>query len=88
MMWWNDGGWGVGGWLLMTLMMVAFWGGLVVLAAWLVQGSRSDTYPRPSAESPTDEADRILAERLARGEIDEDEFERRRNLLHPGGSGR
>jgi putative membrane protein len=84
MMWWDDGGWGAGGWILMSLMMVAFWGGLIALVVWLVQSVRSDSNPRQPAGFPTDRAEEVLAERFARGEIDEDEFQRRRGLLHPG----
>lgn len=87
MMWWDDGGWGASGWILMSLMMVAFWGGLIALVVWLVQNVRSDTNPGLSAGSPNDRADEVMAERFARGEIDEDEFQRRRDLLHPGGGG-
>ena len=88
MMWWDDGGWGAGGWVLMSLMMVVFWGGLIALVVWLVTSVRSDTNSRPLAGCPTDRADEVLAERFARGEIDENEFQRRRDLLHPGGSAR
>src|SRR5436309_5086210 len=28
MMWWDGGGWNAGQWMLMSLMMVAFWGGV------------------------------------------------------------
>lgn len=85
MMSWDDG-WGAGGWLgmsLMMMMMVAFWGGLIALIVWAV---RSAT---PRQEGPwgprvgsTERADEVLAERFARGEIDEEEFTRRRELLH------
>lgn len=82
MMWWGNGGWGVGGWIAMSLMMLLFLGGLIALVVWAVRGWGSDratgtTPPRPSA-------DETLAERFARGEISEDEFARRREALHPG----
>ena len=82
MMGWDHGAWGAGDWLLMSLMMVLFWGGLVALVVWLVRSVR-DEPPKgtDSSPSPTQRADEVLAERFARGEIDEDEFTRRRELL-------
>jgi putative membrane protein len=87
MMLWNDSGWGLGAWLLMSLMMIVFWGGLIALAVWLVRSLRTDNNPTQAAPSPFARADEVLAERFARGEIDEDEFTRRRALLHSSGSG-
>lgn len=68
--------WGGGHWIFGGLMMVVFWGliiGLIVLA---VRGfsSRSDSAGPPN---PLD----ILRERYARGEIDDDEYERRKAKL-------
>lgn len=86
MMDWNDG-WGAGGWFAMSVMMVmmvAFWGGLIALVVW---GVRSATPRHEGANgppvAPARSADEVLAERFARGEIDEEEFTRRRELLHP-----
>lgn len=70
-------GWGWGGWFLMTLVMVVFWALVitaVVLAIRYVSGG-SDQRQRPTRESSR--AEDVLAERFARGEIDEDEFRRR-----------
>jgi len=88
MMWWDGGGWSAGGWLLMCLMMVVFWGGLIALVAWLVQSVRNDANPGLPPGSPTGKADQVLAERFARGEIDENEFQLRRDVLHAGDSRR
>jgi len=78
MMWF---GWGSGagwmGWLAMTLSMVAFWGGLIWLVVW---GTRR-LGPGPS-RSP--DATAILEERFARGEIDKEEFDRRKSSLQAG----
>lgn len=79
MMWWGDG-WGVGAWIAMSLMMVVFWGGLVALVVYLVRSSRTDREDRRVDD--THRAEEVLAERFARGEIDEDEFTKRRELLH------
>ena len=77
----GDSSWTAGMWVVMTLMMVIFWGGLVALVVWLVRSlparDRVATAPPPPAR-----ADDLLAERFARGEIDEDEFARRRKVLH------
>jgi len=83
MMGWDDG-WGAGGWLVMSLMMVmmvGLWVGLIAFVAWLVRGSRHEG-PREAMGDPADRADELLAQRFARGEIEEEEFVRRRELLH------
>lgn len=68
-------GWGWGWWG-MGLMMVLFWGGLVVLAVLLVRalfpGGRQ-LPSGPSAHEPT--AREILDQRYARGEITREQFE-------------
>jgi len=88
-MWWNNNGmnWGAmggGGWVVMTLVMLAFWalviGGLLAISRSgrpaLSKGpSDSGPAPRPSAEN-------LLDERFARGEIDEQEYHARRAVLH------
>ena len=64
-----------------ALMMLIFWGGLVALIVFLVRGSR--TGPSQSDEDMRrgPDAREILAERFARGEISEDEFEQRMRVL-------
>jgi len=81
MMWygWGSGGWGA--WLLMTFMMLIFWGGLIALAVWAIRG-----FGRPS--EPKNDAESILEERFARGEIDADELESRRKVLRASGGKR
>lgn len=59
---------GWGGFVLMTLGMVVFWGGLLAIVVVLLR--RHDGT-----------ALRILEDRLAKGEIDTDEFERVRKTL-------
>lgn len=78
---WNDG-WGAWGWVLMALMMLIFWGGVVTVVILLVRG-RGPELPGSSGHygAPHDEAERILNERFARGEIDETEFAARRAAL-------
>lgn len=73
--------WGFGHMAFGGLMMVLFWGGIIVLIVlavrWLGTGSSS----APSAHPPRKTPREILEERFARGEIDKEEFEERRKLL-------
>ncbi len=78
MMGWYDG-WGGGGWLAMTLMMV-FWIALVGAAIWAVarfagHGSTAGA----TGATPTPRA--ILDHRLAAGEIDAEQYAQLRRLM-------
>jgi putative membrane protein len=75
--WYGD--WGVGGWIAMALMMLLFWAGVVTVVILLVRGSRP--WHGGPYGSPHDEAERILNERFARGEIDATELNERRAAL-------
>ena len=69
-----------GGWIVGALMMVVFWGGLIALVVFLVRGFGA----RPSQgqeKTKRPDAPEILAERFARGEISEEEFEQRKRVL-------
>ncbi|HWS46817.1 MAG TPA: SHOCT domain-containing protein [Acidimicrobiia bacterium] len=79
MMRWN-GGWGPGAWIGMGLVMLAFWTLVIVAIVALVRG---DGWRSGRPERGSD-ALRILDERLARGEIDADEYRQRRDLLRSG----
>ncbi|MCG2621648.1 SHOCT domain-containing protein [Arthrobacter sp. I2-34] len=79
MMYGWDGGWGVGGWIAMALMMLLFWGGVVTVAILLIRGPRHAGWG--AHEQSWDDAERILNERFARGEIDEQELNARRAAL-------
>ncbi len=61
-------------------MMIAFWGGIIVLIVLAVRwlGSSPSRHDRPAGRPSALE---ILEERYARGEIDHEEFERRKQLL-------
>lgn len=76
-----DGSWGAGPWLLMSLMMLLFWGGLVALIVWAVRTSRGREPSERSTGAPTRTPAEVLADRFAHGEIDADEFQRSRDLL-------
>lgn len=67
--------WVVLTWLVVGLLVVA---GAVVVA-WLVRGGRQGFTPR-NVEAGRSAAD-ILDERFARGELSDEEFERRRRTL-------
>ena len=62
-----------GSWLWMAAMMVLFWGGIIVLAAFVI---RAFTGPKGN-----DQAIDILRRRLAGGEITQEEFEKTRKAL-------
>lgn len=82
-MWWY--GPGMGGWAfgLMTVSAVLFWAliilGLIALVRHLRTGSNGALQAWPAPEE-------LLAERFARGEIDEQEYRRRLDALHGGSS--
>ena len=85
MMWGYGAGWGWGAWLTMGVGMILFWGlvigGVIVLTRYL-----AGTRYHPSSDAPgRTTAEQILAERFARGEIDEDEYRQRRELLRNSG---
>jgi putative membrane protein len=85
MMWWDDGGWNAAQWTLMSLSMVAFWGVLITLAIWAINSGRRDAGPPTPPGSAGRRAEDLLAERCARGEMDEEEFTRRRKVLDAPG---
>lgn len=78
MMFWSNG-MGAIGWLVMILNLLALWALVVIAGMALARGigsnkstSSSDTDPIPM---------RILEERLARGEIDVEEYQARQEAL-------
>lgn len=80
-MWSHGGGWG--GWVLMSgVMVLALLALIAVIVVAIRYLSASDSAP---VKAPSDNArpgpENLLAERFARGEIDEDEYRRRLSLL-------
>jgi putative membrane protein len=76
MMWGYTNSWW--GWLLMTLTMVGFWALLIALIVVLVRRvGPSDRPPEQRRPDP----EQLLAERLARGEIDPDEYRQRLQVV-------
>ena len=76
MMGYHSGGWNGGDWVAMAVMMLAFWGVVAGVVVWAI-GSGRRTGDRGERAAP----EQVLDERLARGEIDEDEYRRRRDAL-------
>lgn len=74
--------WGAGWWVLMALMMVVFWGLVIVGIVWLVRmliGEHRDHGGTSATE--------LLDRRLASGEISPEEYRERRSILQGGDGG-
>ena len=72
-------GWGWGGWIVMMIVMIVFWGSVItagVLAIRYLAGAGAGVQ-RNRPTSVSTKAEDVLTERFARGEIDEDEYRRR-----------
>lgn len=82
MMWWGHGGWGAGGWVAMGLMMLVFWGLVATLVVWIVRSTSGTPQVPGGSDRTLPSPDSVLADRFARGEIDEAEFTSRRAALH------
>ena len=87
MMFWNGGGWAWWQAGLMWVAMIAFWALLIWAIYALVSGITRRDQAGPGGQPQPGDARRILDERLARGEIDPEEYQRLRDLLD-GGAGR
>jgi putative membrane protein len=75
-----DGTMGSGSWVWMAVVMVPLWVGVAALVWWLFRrpGPAGQSQAREPAHH---EAEQVLGERFARGEIDEAEFMARRTAL-------
>ncbi|NUP52003.1 MAG: SHOCT domain-containing protein [Catenulispora sp.] len=77
----NLSGWG---WFGMTIGMIVFWGLLIAVGVFLYRSlSRTDAPPTSYTTAAPDPR-QILAERYARGEIDDDEYQHRLATLSGG----
>lgn len=69
---WFDGWW-------MALWMMAFWIGLILLIVWTIRSLSGEGHSQ--AGDDRSRALQILDERYAHGEIDRDEYEKRKTTL-------
>lgn len=80
-MYWYGHGMGGWGFVLMTISQVLFWAliivGVVALVRYLSRRTRDMGSPGASRQTP----EQLLAERFARGEISEEEYQRGLDLL-------
>ena len=77
MLGWCRGDTGWGGWVVMTLTMVAFWAVVVLAAVVIWRSTRAGRLEDGNGRDARD----VLDERFARGEIDELEYRERRDAL-------
>ncbi len=73
-MMWDYSGWSAGNWLWMAPMMVLFWGVLIALVVVAVRANEGH-------KGEGDQAMATLRNRLASGEINQDEYEKTMRLL-------
>jgi putative membrane protein len=90
--WGMHGGLGAGWWTGMVIMMVLFWGVIIIGAGWLIRGGSNrgpwgfDCWPwmgrqtEPPTETPTD----VLERRFAQGAISVEDYQARRKVLADG----
>lgn len=78
---WNGGypGWGWGGWILTAVVLVVLFAVLITAVVVAVRYVGGGGGHRGAAQGRA--AEDVLAERFARGEIDDDEFRKRVTLL-------
>jgi putative membrane protein len=81
MMDWYDHGSGSNNWIWMMLIMVLFWGLVVVALIALFRGTKRNGTPSGTGPREQDPLE-LLDSRFARGEIDADEYHTRREALH------
>jgi putative membrane protein len=79
-----DGGFGIFA-IVAALVGLVFWGlvivALVLGVRWLIRQNSQDRYTPPPAAPQAPDPLAVLRDRYARGEIDEEEYERRRETL-------
>ena len=86
MMYWYGNGAGGWGYALMAIGMILFWGAVIYGIVTLVRyARRDDPRGREPAGPPAPGPEGLLAERFARGEIDEDEYHQRLTSLRAAG---
>jgi putative membrane protein len=87
MMWyWNNGGIHWWGWFIGVVVTIGFWALIIFLFVSLVRSFASKDHEHVHGEP--EDPERTLARRFANGEIDEEEFHRRLDVLRAHGAGR
>lgn len=82
MMYWDNGHMGTGWGVVMVLSMLVFWTLIAFAIVWFVRSTRTPTLPpSPTSGGVTASAEQILAERLARGEIEPEDYQARLTAL-------
>jgi putative membrane protein len=90
MMYWYGSGMSGWGYALMTISMILFWGAVIFGIVMLVRyagrsGQPPAAPPSPQAPESRQSPEGLLAERFARGEIDEEEYRQRLAVLRGEG---
>jgi putative membrane protein len=80
-MYWYGSGMSGWGYALMTVSMVLFWGAVIVGIVALVRHFGRSGQQTSAPPSPPASPEQLLAERFARGEIDEEEYRQRLAVL-------
>lgn len=86
-MMWDNGSWSAADWMLMGFAMLLFWALVVTGIIWAVRSASGSAARRDSVSlhKPTPpsraSAQDILDERYARGELSDEEYRQRRELL-------
>jgi putative membrane protein len=74
-------GWAWGAWVALGFFMLVFWGLIAVLVVYAIRSTGRRPEPPAAGAPPEDQASRILDERFARGDIDVEDYTRRRDVL-------
>ena len=89
MMYWYGSGMSGWGYALMTVSMILFWGavifGIVLLVRYFGRSGQPPAARPPRSAEPPQSPERLLAERFARGEIGEEEYQQRLAVLRGPG---
>jgi putative membrane protein len=73
------------GYLLTTVSMILFWALIIIAIIALVRYLRHGEQRTPAARPQQSSAEQLLAERFARGEIDEPEYRHRLEVVRSSG---
>ncbi len=74
-------GWGWGGSIVMGVLIVLFWAGVITMIVLAIRYLAGGGQATSAGDRTLRSGEDILAERFARGEIDDEEYRRRMSLL-------